>query len=71
MAYGTEKHEDYFHQMADQWRAGTLSPEQVDELRDELDAVAAKGRLPRKLKALQRELEAASAASAEAAAGAG
>lgn len=62
LAYGTEKHEDYFHEMGQKWREGTLSADDVEELQDELDAIAAKGRLPRKLKALRKELDAASAA---------
>lgn len=64
MAYGTEKHEDYFHQMGERWRKGELSADEGDELHDELEAVAAKGRLPRKLKALLREMDARSAAPA-------
>jgi Protein of unknown function (DUF3302) len=71
LAYGTEKHEDYFHEMAQKWREGQLSAEDIDELHDELDAIAAKGRLPRTLKALRKELEAAAAAApADAPAGA-
>ena len=70
MAYGTEKHEDYFHQMGERWRGGQLSSDEIDELRDELDAIAAKGRLPRKFKALQRDLDAAHAAPAAASPGA-
>ena len=54
MAYGTEKHEDYFHEMDEKWREGKLSDDDIEELRDELDAIAAKGRLPRKLKALRK-----------------
>lgn len=59
MAYGTDKHEDYFHQMGDRWLKGELAADEIDELRDELDAVAAKGRLPRKLKTLRSDLHAA------------
>jgi hypothetical protein len=71
LAYGTEKHEDYFHEMGQKWREGKLSAEDIDELHDELDAIAAKGRLPRKLKALRNELDAAAAAAtADARAGA-
>jgi len=70
MAYGTEKHEDYFHEMDEKWREGKLSDDDIEELRDELDAIAAKGRLPRKLKALRKELDAAATFQASAAAGA-
>jgi hypothetical protein len=38
MARGTEKHDDYFREMGEKWHAGTLQPEEIDELRDELDA---------------------------------
>ena len=62
LAYGTEKHEDYFHEMNDKWRAGKLSPGEAEELRDELEAIASKARLPRKLKALLKDLEAAAPA---------
>ena len=61
-AYGTEKHEDYFHEMDEKWRAGHLTPDEIDELRDELDAIAAKSRLPRKLKTLRKDLDGAAQA---------
>ena len=57
--YGTEKHEDYFHEMGEKFHAGELSADDVEELREELDAIASKSRLPRKLKTLRRELDAA------------
>jgi hypothetical protein len=57
MAYGTEKHEDYFHEMGEKWHAGQLTADEAEELRDELDAIASKGRLPRKLKALRKALD--------------
>jgi hypothetical protein len=69
LAYGTEKHEDYFHHMGERFRAGQLSDDEVEELRDELDAVASKSRLPRPLKALRRELDARQPALAAAQAG--
>jgi hypothetical protein len=59
LAYGTEKHEDYFHDMGERFRAGQLSADEVEELREELDVIASKTRLPRRLKALRRELDAA------------
>ncbi len=59
MARGTEKHEDYFREMGEKWHAGELQPDEIDELRDELDAIAARGRLPRKLSKLQHELDVA------------
>jgi hypothetical protein len=59
MVYGTEKHEDYFHEKAEEWRAGKLSAADIEELREELDAMASKAPLPTRLKALRRELAAA------------
>ncbi|MEO8752002.1 MAG: DUF3302 domain-containing protein [Casimicrobiaceae bacterium] len=58
LAYGSEKHEDYFHEMGDKARAGELLSHELDHLRDELDVMAAKGTLPAKLKALRRDLDA-------------
>ena len=58
LAYGTEKHEDYFHEMGEKFHAGELHADEVEELREELDAIASKSRLPRKLKKLRRELDA-------------
>ena len=71
IARGTEKHDDYFRDMGEKWRAGALQPEEIDELRDELDAMAARGRLPRKLRQLQQDLDAAHEVDLSAAHGAG
>ena len=67
-AYGVEKHEDYFEEMGHRARAGQLLREEIVQLREELDAMAAKGMLPselRKLHAELDELQARAAASAE------
>lgn len=56
-AYGTEKHEDYFHEMAGKFRAGTLSGAEIAHLRDELDAMAAVGALSPALRTLRGELD--------------
>lgn len=56
VAYGTDKHEDYFHEMAEKHRAGELVDEEIVHLREDLDAMEAKGALPPKLKALKDEL---------------
>ena len=58
LAYGTDKHEHYFVEKAEEARHGKLSPAQLAELRDELDAIAARGMLPAPLKALRAELDA-------------
>jgi hypothetical protein len=59
LARGTEKHDDYFREMGEKWHAGKLQPEEIDELRDELDAMASRGQLPRRLRKLQQNLDAA------------
>jgi hypothetical protein len=64
MAYGTEKHEDYFHDMGARARAGELPGHELAHLREELDAIDAKGGLSPELKALRRELVVAEAAPA-------
>jgi CBS domain containing-hemolysin-like protein len=69
IAYGTEKHEDYFHEMAEKARAGELLEHELAHLREELDAMAAKGTLPPKLKLLRKELAEAQAAPGGAVAG--
>jgi CBS domain containing-hemolysin-like protein len=56
LAYGTDKHEDYYHDMAEKHRAGTLLREEIFHLREDLEAMEAKGALPPKLRALKDEL---------------
>ena len=64
LAYGTDKHEDYFHEMGEKAKAGTLSENELAHLRDELDVLSVRGTLPARLKALRNELTALSAAPA-------
>jgi CBS domain containing-hemolysin-like protein len=66
LAYGTEKHEDYFAEMTGRAKAGALQHHEVEHLRDELDAMAAKGTLPPRLRQLRAELDALPAPSTEA-----
>ena len=68
LAYGTEKHEDYYHELGEKARAGDLFEHELAHLREELDAMAAKGSLSAELKALRRDLAAVTAAPAGAAA---
>lgn len=70
MAYGTDKHEDYFEEMAVKARAGGLLREDIAHLRKELDGMAARGALPPALEGLRAELDQlhARASAAEAAA---
>jgi CBS domain containing-hemolysin-like protein len=58
LAYGTEKHDDYYVAMAQKARAGELLEADLVQLRHELDAMAAKGTLPPPLQGLRRELDA-------------
>jgi len=57
MAYGTDKHEDYFVEQGAQAREGSLLAADIDHLRQELDAMAARGKLPPELATLRRELD--------------
>ena len=57
LAYGTDKHEGYFDEMGDKYRSGTLLNEDLRHLRDDLQAMEARGALPPRLKSLKEELE--------------
>ena len=59
MAYGTEKHEDYYHEMGEKAQAGELLEHDLAHLREELDAMDVKGTLTAELKQLRRDLVAA------------
>lgn len=56
IAYGTDKHDDYFDEMAEKHREGKLLREEAFHLREELDAMEARGALPPKLRSLKDEL---------------
>src|SRR6185436_3306410 len=58
LAYGTEKHDDYYLEMGEKAKAGELPDAEIVHLREELDAMAAKGTLPPALKGLRNELDA-------------
>ena len=60
-AYGTDKHDDYFAEMGERAQKGQLVAVEIDHLRDELDQMAQRGRLPPALVALRRELDALAA----------
>ena len=64
LAYGTERHDDYFHEMGAKAQAGNLLEHELAHLREELDAMDAKGTLNSKLKLLRRDLAAVRPASA-------
>jgi hypothetical protein len=56
MAYGTDKHPDYYDEMAEKHGAGSLVAEEIAHLREDLDAMEARGALPPGLRALKDEL---------------
>ena len=58
-AYGTDKHDDYFHEMGKKAQAGELLEHELAHLREELDAMAARGSLSAELKVLRRDIVAA------------
>jgi CBS domain containing-hemolysin-like protein len=62
MAYGTDKHEDYFLEMGSKAREGNLLGAEIAHLREELDAMATRGQLPPELKTLREDLDALRAA---------
>jgi CBS domain containing-hemolysin-like protein len=62
MAYGTDKHEDYFTERGEKARTGDLVAADIDRLRGELDEMAKRGQLPEELAALRAELDALRAA---------
>jgi len=64
LAYGTEKHDDYYVQLGEKAKAGELLEHELAHLREELDAMAAKGGLSADLKVLRRDLASARAATA-------
>lgn len=55
--YGTEKHDDYYVELAEKARAGTLTTEELETLRHELDTMAEKGHLPAALRGIQKHLD--------------
>ena len=55
--YGTEKHDDYYVEMAEKARAGTLTADELETLRRELDSMADKGHLPVALRGIQKHLD--------------
>jgi CBS domain containing-hemolysin-like protein len=58
MAYGTDKHETYHEEMGEKARAGALLQRELDHLREELDAMAAKGALTPGMQRLREDLAA-------------
>ena len=57
-AYGTDKGDEYFVEMGERLRAGTLSSAEIAHLRDELDAIRGRGAMTPEMAELRRALEA-------------
>jgi CBS domain containing-hemolysin-like protein len=56
MAYGTEKHDEFFVESGEKAREGNLLAAEMQHLRQELDAIAARGALSPKLAKLRDDL---------------
>jgi len=56
LAYGTDRHPEYYDEMAEKHREGRLSREEMVHLREELETMEARGALPPGLRALKDEL---------------
>lgn len=66
MAYGTDKHDDYFVERSAKAREGQLLDAEIEHLRTELDSMAARGQLAPHLETLRRDLHAEPPAAKEA-----
>jgi hypothetical protein len=66
IAYGTDKHDDYFQERVHQAKAGKLTRDDVARLKGELDDMAAKGGLSAELARVRNELAAMLASAAPA-----
>ncbi len=69
MAYGTDRHEDYYEEMAARHGSGALTAAEIAHLREDLAAMQARGALPPKLRALKATLDEAARDAAPAAGG--
>ncbi|HEY7239943.1 MAG TPA: DUF3302 domain-containing protein [Burkholderiales bacterium] len=56
MAYGTDKSDEFFDEMSEKQREGKLLREEAAHLREELEAMEARGALPPNLRTLKDEL---------------
>jgi hypothetical protein len=65
LAYGTDKHDEYFAELERKVRNGEALPHEMDEVRRELDVMHARGVLPPHLEALRQQVAAMTAAPAE------
>ncbi len=58
LAYGTEKHEDYYIEQGELAARGALAPEHVEHLRADLDEIKKRGPLPPELTRVHESLPA-------------
>lgn len=58
LAYGTDKHADYYAEEAEKATKGDISPERIAALREELDILDGKGQLTPELKRVRNKLAA-------------
>ena len=56
VAYGTDKHDEYYDEMLEKQREGKLLREEAAHLREELEAMESRGALPPRLRGLKDEL---------------
>jgi hypothetical protein len=56
-AYGTDKHEEYYDEMAHKHGSGQLTRDEIAHLRQDLAAMEARGTLPPRLNGLKDELD--------------
>ena len=66
LAYGTDKHDEFYDEMAQKQREGKLLRDDAIHLREQLEAMEARGALPPRLKGLKDELAALHVGEAEA-----
>ena len=58
LAYGTDKHDDYFVDKVGEAKRGDILADEIEHLRQELDTMASRGQLPPNLKILRDDLDA-------------
>ena len=68
LAYGTDKGDEYFVEMAEKAQAGALPPAEMKYLHDELEAIASRGAMSLELQHARTRIDAALAAATAAAA---
>lgn len=68
MAFGTEKHDEYFTHMAERAEAGEVGPRERQHLLEELDSIAARGALSAEQREARERIAAAPIAAPPAAA---